>query len=291
VKKTASFIAQAILFAAFSALAYAAAYDWPVEKVLLTASFGETRGDHFHNGIDLGGDGQRVAPIAPGELVYYFDEGEHPLYRGYGNGNIMVLQHSDSARSYYYHMRNASVAGARTAFTKTDAIGLSGNTGRSFGAHLHLSISDEGGYINPLGLLPAYPDRVAPEVASVMFDVEGRIITIPAQYRVSGIHTFTLLARVWDSQEDIRSVNTLAPYRVTFSLDENILKTITLDRLIEKDGRIAFADGTGFAETWSSGGYLIGGEYRGLSGQHLISVLAEDFAGNTAKRSVTVQFR
>ena len=281
----------------FGATAIAAVYDWPVARVLLTATFGETRSDHFHNVIDLGGDGQRVTPIAPGEVVYYFDEGEHPLYRSHGNGNIVIVQHANAERSYYYHMRDASVAtanagaGGKGQVAKDDIIGLSGNTGRSMGAHLHLSISDREGYINPLSVLPRYPDRVSPEVASVLFDVEGRIITVPDRYRVSGIYTFSLLARVWDSQEDIRNVNTLAPYRLTFALDDKVLKIITFDRLTEKDGRITLMDGSGFNDTWSSDGYLIGGEYRGLTGQHTISVLAEDFAGNQALRTVNVYFR
>jgi hypothetical protein len=262
--------------------------------VLLTATFGETRNDHFHNGIDLGGDGQRITPIAPGEVVYYFDAGEHPLYRHHGNGNIIILQHENSVRSYYYHIRNSSVAAnipgdGRVA--RSDTIGLTGNTGRSFGAHLHLSISDNEGYINPLSVLPAYPDRVAPEVASILFDIEGHVLTIPAQYRISGIYTFRLLARVWDSQEDIRHIAVLAPYRITFALNERILRTITFDRLIEKDGRLTLTDGSSFDDIWSRDGFIIGGEYRGLSGEHTISVLAEDFAGNQTVRSVNVHFR
>jgi len=274
-----------------SATLAGAVFEWPVAHVLLTASFGETRVDHFHNGIDMGGDSQRVVPVAPGEIVYYFDEGEHPLYRESGVGNFMVLQHTNATRSYYYHMRRASVANARTALAHNETIGLSGNSGRSFGAHLHLSVSDDKGYINPLILLPEYPDRRAPEIASILFGVDGRAITVPADYRVSGLDMFTLMARAWDTHEEIRAIGVLAPYQISFSLDGNVLKTIAFDRLIKKNGRLLLTDGTGFAETWSSEGYLIGGELRNLNGQHTISILAADFAGNTASRSVNVQFR
>ncbi|MDR2733674.1 MAG: M23 family metallopeptidase [Spirochaetota bacterium] len=283
--------AALIAILSISATITGAVFEWPVARVLLTASFGETRSDHFHNGIDMGGDSQRVVPIAPGEIVYYFDEGEHPLYRESGVGNFMVLQHTNAMRSYYYHMRKASVANARASLAHNETIGLSGNSGRSFGAHLHLSVSDDKGYINPLSLLPDYPDARAPEIASILFDFDGRVITVPDQYRVSGLDIFTLLARAWDTHEEIRAIGVLAPYQVSFSLDGNTLKTITFDRLLKKNGRLLLADGTGFAETWSGEGFLIGGELRNLSGQHTISILAADYAGNTASKSVNVQFR
>jgi hypothetical protein len=300
------------LFLTLSGFAAAAVYNWPVEKIRLTATFGETRGDHFHSGIDLGGDGQRVSPIARGDVVYYFDEGEHPLYRTFGNGNMMILEHAhpdeaakgktaaQAVRSHYYHLQKNSVAhaitlpaSAKTAFDTNEVLGYSGNSGRSFGAHLHLGLSDSKGYINPLSELPPYPDRVAPEVASIMFglyDME-RVITIQKKYTATGIDDFVFLARVWDSQEDIRNVNILGPYRVVFALDGKIVKTIIFDRLNEKDGRLTLSDGTAFSETWSEDGYISGGSLRGLVGQHELSVLAEDFAGNQTTYSAEVQFR
>jgi len=280
-----------LLGALISATLSGAVFEWPVARVLLTASFGETRVDHFHNGIDMGGDSQRVVPIAPGEIVYYFDEGEHPLYRESGVGNFMVLQHTNAMRSHYYHMRKASVANARAALGHNETIGLSGNSGRSFGAHLHLSVSDDKGYVNPLLLLPDYPDHRAPEIASVLFGIDGRAITVPADYRVSGLDIFTIMARAWDTHEEIRAIGVLAPYQISFSLDGNVLKTIAFDRLINKSGRLLLTDGSGFAETWSSEGFLMGGDLRNLNGQHTISILAADIAGNTASRSVNVNFR
>jgi hypothetical protein len=203
----------------------------------------------------------------------------------------VILEHENTVRSYYYHLRSTSIASDRASFEKNEVLGVSGNTGRSLGAHLHLSITDSSGYQNPLSLLPAYPDRVAPEVASIMFGLDGRVITVPKKYRVSGIDSFTLLARVWDSQEDIRNINTLGPYKVTFSIDGEAVRAIIFDRLAEKDGRLTLTDGTGYADTWSEEGYLIGGDFRGLVGQHEFTVTAEDFAGNTTSYSVEANRR
>ena len=284
----------------------AVTYTWPVERVLLTATFGETRGGRFHNGIDLGGDGQGITPITEGDLVYYFDAGEHPLYgitAAHGNGNIVVVQHTETTRSYYFHMQDSSVAPALATslataggrLTQNCSLGQSGNTGRSFGAHLHLGISDRDGYINPLRVLPAYPDKVAPTIAAIMLGIGGRTDMHAVDIRdgsvISGVDRFTLLARVWDSQENILALHTIAPYRVVFAINERVLTTITFDRIREHNGFVVRDDGTPYASTWSPQGYLIGGESERLSGQHTIRVLAEDFAGNQTVRSATVTFR
>lgn len=283
---------QLLALIATGTLAAAGTLSWPVAKVLVTATFGETRSDHFHSGIDLGGDNQEVRPIADGTLVYYFDEAEHPLYRGFGNGNLAILQHADKSRSYYYHMRKASVSTRRTNVTTGDVIGLSGNTGRSFGAHLHLGFSEKpGGYVNPLDKLPAIRDGIKPEVASIMFLCEGRVLTIPEKYRVTGIDSFRLLAKIWDSNEDSRKLNTVGVRKAVFFIDDQPVKTIDFGKLLEKNGRLTLADGTAFEDAYSPSGYLIGGDYRNLVGQHKIKVQAEDFNGNTASRTVEVHFR
>ncbi len=277
--------------AAIEAIAAPARYAWPVEKVLLTATFGESRGDHFHSGIDLGGDGQDVRPIAEGQVVYYFDEAEHPLYRGFGNGNLMVVQHSENMRSYYYHMKKGSVATGRTNLGSKDVIGITANTGRSFGAHLHLGIGGKKGYLNPLSVLPDYPDRIAPEIASVLLFVDERAVTVPAKYRVSGIDTFRLLTRVWDSQEQIRRLNTIGPAEVRFHIDEQQVRQIVFDKLVEKNGRLTLADGSSFEDVYTPSGFLSGGEYRNLVGLHRIRVTARDFQGNSAAKTVEITFR
>lgn len=266
-------------------------YAWPVEKILLTATFGESRGDHFHSGIDLGGDGQDVHPIAAGQVVYYFDEAEHPLYRGFGNGNLMVIEHKENRRSYYFHMKKGSVATGKTRVEPNDIIGITANTGRSFGAHLHLSIGDKKGYLNPLSLLPDYPDRIAPKIASLLLFVDERTITLPDKYRVSGINDFRLLSRVWDSQEKIRRLNTLGPSEVLFQIDDQPVRKISFDKLIEKNGRLTTSDGSSFAEVYTPSGYFIGGEYRNLIGLHRLKVTARDFQGNSTTKTVEITFR
>jgi hypothetical protein len=47
--------------------------DWPVAARIITGTFGEDRGDHFQDGIDIGGGNQDVHAVLPGELVFRYD--------------------------------------------------------------------------------------------------------------------------------------------------------------------------------------------------------------------------
>jgi hypothetical protein len=86
-----------------------AGFDWPVEKKVLMATFGERRYGHFFSGIDLGGGEQLVFPIADGEVIFFHEEASrfHSLKRG--NGSFIVLQHEGGIRSVYSHLKRGTV--------------------------------------------------------------------------------------------------------------------------------------------------------------------------------------
>lgn len=265
------------------------ALQWPVKEVLLTATFGEPRTDHFHNGIDLGKGDQAVRPVAKGELIYYLDKARHPLYRVFGNGNLVVLQHKDGSRSYYYHLKTGSVRSDKPVLEPGDVFALSGNTGRSLGAHLHLGYSTGKGLLNPLSRLPALPDRNKPVIASILFRLGDRMITLKQKNRFTGIDRFILLARVYDNYEAIERLAVLGIYRIRFSIDGRPVKDYRFDRFSNKNGRLVLGDTGGFNAVYHKATYYVGGEYRNIVGLHRIKVEAWDFAGNRAEKQVEVQ--
>lgn len=140
-------------------------------------------------------------------------------------------------------------------------------------------------------VLPTYPDGVAPEIASILFLVEDRALTVPDKYRVSGIDSFRLLCRAWDSQEKIRKLNTIGPSEFRFYIDDQQVRRIHFDKLVEKNGRLTLSDGSSFESVYSPSGYLIGGDYRSLIGLHRIKVTALDFQGNSTSKTVEVTFK
>ena len=105
-------------------------------KIRITSTFGEFRTDHFHNGVDFGGSKMEIYPMADGEIVHYFDIAEDPTRQLYGVGNTVIIEHPNGIRSYYYHIEDGTIEKSFAKVTERDIIALTGNSGRSGGAHL-----------------------------------------------------------------------------------------------------------------------------------------------------------
>ena len=95
------------------------AFDWPLERIVLTSTFGEHRRDHFHAGIDLGGGEQPVFPISSGELVFFYREGEDFSSLPVGLGTFLVLQHQGGIRSLYAHLAEGTLDPIRRLYDRS----------------------------------------------------------------------------------------------------------------------------------------------------------------------------
>jgi len=125
----------------FSATSGAVRWPFPY-AVTITDGFGprpiSVSGTAFHNGVDFTpGEGTPIYAIADGVVsVHSEDQG--------GFGNHVILQHDiggQDIESLYGHMQFGSsplVVGEQVRVG--DFIGLVGNTGTSYGAHLHFEL-------------------------------------------------------------------------------------------------------------------------------------------------------
>jgi len=269
----------------------AAGFDWPLAKVVLTATFGESRGDHFHAGVDLGGGDQEVQPIAAGEVVFSFEEGEDRGSVPVGLGSFLVLQHQGGVRSLYGHLESGSMRRDRVRFDGSEALGRVGATGYSLGKHLHLTIIDTEmrSLINPLAVLPPLPDRQAPVVKELLLRA-GRE-AVPARSGTSFRQgTAEVLAQLYDLREDVSFAWRMAVYRISLYQDGRQVAALRLDGLHEKLQR----DGTptlsllesdlSFSELYESEWLLRIGEVKLVPGQTTLSLFAADYAGNESSR-------
>ena len=105
-----------------------------------TSHFGPRR-RRFHYGVDL------AQPT--GKDIYAAFDGVVRVSRyNKSYGNLIVISHDNGLETYYAHMsqRYAKV-GMRVK--AGDVIGLCGNTGRSYGSHLHFEIRYKGNAMNP----------------------------------------------------------------------------------------------------------------------------------------------
>ncbi len=117
---------------------------WPVNGPI-TGSFGEARPGHIHAGVDVSAPG--------GTPIRAADSGRVVLlgFTG-GYGNYTCVQHTSSMSTCYAHQSGyATSSGA--AVRQGQVIGYVGNTGNSFGNHLHFEVRMNGSPVNPLGYL------------------------------------------------------------------------------------------------------------------------------------------
>ncbi len=274
----------------------AAAFDWPLARVVLTATFGESRGDHFHAGLDLGGGDQEVRPIAAGEVVFGHEEGEDRGSVPVGLGSFLVLQHQGGVRSLYAHLESGSVRRAEKRYDGSKPLGRIGATGYSLGKHLHLSIIDTEmrSLINPLAVLPPLPDRQIPVVKELLLRTGREAVPVRngSRFRQG---TVEVLAQVYDLREDVSFAWRMAAYRVSLYQDGREVAALRLDGLHEKLGadgnpHLALLDADlSFGQLYESEWLLRIGELKLVPGQTTLSLFAADYAGNESSRDFLLE--
>lgn len=118
---------------------------WPVRGVV-NSEFGGRQSPwskrrELHSGIDIGAErGTPVHAPAAGTVAF---AGSHAEY-----GLTVMVEHSDDLRTIYGHLSKISVSlGQQIA--RGAELGLTGNTGRSSGPHLHYEILVKNRPVNP----------------------------------------------------------------------------------------------------------------------------------------------
>lgn len=173
----------------YADLGFRAPVDIPMA---LSGNFGEFRKNHFHTGLDIKTQGREGIDLFSCHDGYVSRIGVSP----YGYGNVLYIDHPNGYTTVYAHMqsfapliqewvRQQQYAQETYAIqlhpdpeqfpVKRGAfIGLSGNSGGSFGPHLHFEIRQTATEFPMNGLLFGFDitDTRAPEVPAIwVFDV------------------------------------------------------------------------------------------------------------------------
>ena len=103
----------------------------------------------MHNGIDIGRnlspeqsiDGADIVAVADGRVLHsHFSESA---------GNMVVIDHGAGIETRYMH-NSENLVKAGQQVRQGEVIARVGNTGVSFGAHLHFDIRIDGQFVDPL---------------------------------------------------------------------------------------------------------------------------------------------
>ncbi len=113
--------------------------------VRITSRFGEISSVHPkpHTGIDIAlPEGTPLKSITEGVVQRVVDYGSENIGKG------VIVQLADGKTAIYGHLSDIKVKAGQIV-KEGDLLGLSGNTGRSTGPHLHFGVKENGQFIDP----------------------------------------------------------------------------------------------------------------------------------------------
>ncbi len=118
----------------------------PCPEAVSSSGFGYRSFDNsFHKGTDMAApEGTPYYAAADGTVMYATNDGG---YNG-GAGNWVVISHGNGIVTKYMHS-SATFVRPGDYVTRGQNIGTVGNTGQSFGAHLHFQVEVDGVAVNP----------------------------------------------------------------------------------------------------------------------------------------------
>lgn len=128
-------------------------FSMPTTSRKVTSKFGRRWG-RLHAGIDV--------KVYTGDTIYAAFDGKARIvkYNARGYGYYVVLRHPNGLETLYGHLSKQLIKEDQIV-KAGEPIGLGGNTGRSFGSHLHFETRILGQPINP----------------ALMFDFENQDVT------------------------------------------------------------------------------------------------------------------
>jgi len=236
-------------------------------RLLLSGTFGELRGNHFHSGIDIKTEG------VEGQKVYAIEDGYVSRIKisSWGYGKVIYIRHPSTGHtSVYAHLQKFSTKiesivkkehykkesfeinfypnKEAIKISKGEIIALSGNSGGSSGAHLHFEIRNTKTEhpINPLQFGFKIDDNIAPTLKKLKiyaFDTtlingyrKSKIITIKKtndKYSIDETPTinggFGLGIFTYDKLND--SYNKNGIYSIKLCVDSTICYEFKVDEL------------------------------------------------------------
>lgn len=249
-------------------------FSSPVKhNIILSGSFGELRSGHFHSGLDI-----KSSRGVQGDSIFSIYEGHIARIKvepgGYGNSLYII--HPNGYTSVYAHLKSfeddisdftkqsqiiencftVDVKPNKEKFKvkKGQFIGLMGNSGKSFGPHLHFEIRNTKTdlLINPITLGIKPKDTRPPVINSMtLYEYNGLMNIVHEEvvpiknsgssiYRltrdtlfVNSLDSFSLSIKLFDRMNGASNKNGV--YQITTLLNDTLFSSLCFDSIRFED--------------------------------------------------------
>lgn len=251
-----------------------------LDNFVITSTFGDSRNDHYHTGIDLAATGEDLRALSTSEAIFISGTRKRNIF--YGNGNLVILEDSKNRVRYNYsHIMDDTIDRDKRAYSRGEKVGIIGNTGHSTGNHIHFEVEDleSKRLINPISIL-SYKDTMKPIIEDIYFITKNgeKISILKTKYIPRGGKLFIKCKDQIDNSPFF-----LAPYYIELIIDSKDIYKITFDYLTKRENSFILSDtNLDFNELYvnSRGFDFFITEYYALPGDISIKAIVKDYAGN-----------
>lgn len=249
-------------------------FDFPI---VFSGNFGEIRANHFHGGLDFktgGAIGKRVRALADGHIsrIRVTHGSGYVLDVDYDNGYSTICRHlsafvspiAERVKKLQYEKESWEVEiipePGEYPVKAGQVIALSGNTGYSFGPHLHLDVIEAatGEYIDPFPFFKKkVKDSTAPRAEGFMlFPQPGRGVVnggqknqnfpVKPEKPITAWGVIGAGIRAYDYMDGVR--NRYGVRNVVLEVDGKEVLRSTVDRFAYEENR--------YINSWTYGQYM-----------------------------------
>ena len=258
-------------------------FQLPVQNGTIHSTFGEPRSDHFHNGVDISSSDKKVYPVKDGKLIFLWDKSLFPLEQYPGVGNYCILEHNKQEKSLYVHLDNG--ISMSDNYTAGDSFAIMGNTGRSYGTHLHFGIIKNGRIsVNPFIALPHVDDAKTPVIEAIYIKVEDKYTNIHEGSNIRLTKHHPIAIQCFDA---VKKNERCGIYKLKVIVNNDIVADYKFDSIVLNDKNKLTIDGFAFENLYDAKGNYLVWSINYKQGINTINVIAEDFAGNQTSKSIS----
>ena len=265
-------------------------YIWPVggEKIesKLTSLFGESRGDHFHNGIDIASDSEKIVSISDGKILYSRYSSDNPFENEHGSGNAVWILHPNNIYSAYFHLKEGRfpIVLTDSEIKQNTPIAKTGNTGHSSGSHLHfITVKNYGRNIfDPLTIMPSVKDNTSPTIGNMIVTIGKSKTYIRDGDSFNNSKEFPVSIEIFDSGEKKGQRRGIKTIQIEFNGE--LYKKASFKEFTLVKNQWKNEEGYNFDELYFENNYFIG-NLNFNSGTNTLILKVEDFNGNKSTKN------